>query len=74
MENLWAELTRQWAELTRQIDNLDQQPPSVAELRQALINEWRAIPGQTLQNLVDSMPSYRRVRALLLARGGHTKY
>ena len=61
-----------WAELTRQIDNLDQQPTSVAELRQALINGWRAIPGQTLQNLVDSMP--RRVRALLLARGGHTKY
>lgn len=61
-----------WAELTRQIDIIDHQPRSVHELRQVLINAWRAIPAQTLQNLVNSMPE--RVRALLNARGGHTRY
>ncbi len=61
-----------WAELTRQIDNLDQQPPSVRELQQAIVTEWQAIPVQTLANLVNSIP--QRVRTLLNARGGYTKY
>ena len=60
-----------WAELTRQIDNSNQ-TTLVAELRQALINSWKAFLGQTLQNLVDSM--HRQVRALLHTSRGHTKY
>ena len=59
-----------WAVLTRQIDNSNQ-PTLVAELRQALINSWKAFHGQTLQNLVNSM--HRQVRALLHTSRGHTK-
>ena len=61
-----------WAELTRQLDNLQQQPSTIRKLRQALDVAWQAIPVQTLENLVNSMP--RRVQALITARGSHTKY
>ena len=61
-----------WAELTRQLDRLEQQPSTIPQLRVALDTAWRAIPVQTLENLVNSMP--RRVQALINARGGNTKY
>ena len=58
------------------IDNMDQQPTSVHQLRQFLINAWSAnncaIPVRTLRNLESSMPA--RVRALMNTRGAHAKY
>lgn len=61
-----------WAEVTRRINQLDQQPTTVAECRQAVLDAWAAIPVETLRALAESMP--RRVEALRAARGGHTKY
>ena len=61
-----------WAEVTRRINNLEHQPTNVAQCRQAVMGAWAAIPVGTLESLANSMP--RRVRALLDARGGHTRY
>jgi transposase len=61
-----------WSEITRTMDASANQPTNLAELRQAVIDVWQAMPLQTLENLIDSMP--RRVQALYDARGGHTKY
>ncbi len=61
-----------WAEVTRGINKLEHQPTNVVECRQAVMDAWAAIPVETLESLADSMP--RRVRALLNARGSHTRY
>ena len=61
-----------WSEVTRTMDASANQPTNLAELRQAVIDAWQALPLQTLATLIDSMP--RRVQALYDARGGHTKY
>jgi hypothetical protein len=65
MENLWSEVTRT-------MDASASQPTNLAELRQAVIETWQALPFQTLATLIDSMP--RRVQARYDARVGHTKY
>ena len=61
-----------WSEVTRTMDASANQPTNLAELRQAVIDAWQALPLQTLATLIDSIP--RRVQALYDARGGHTKY
>ena len=61
-----------WSEISRELNKLDNPPTNVAELTQAVVDCWRAIPDQKLTNLVSSMPQH--VRALYNARGGHTKY
>ena len=63
-----------WACLRSNV-NLDPRhgwPPStVAELKNAVRQAWAAVRPGRVQTLVESMP--RRVRALLAARGGHTR-
>jgi transposase len=50
-----------------------QRPPQILDqLRQMLQQEWRTIPRNNVRNLIESMP--RRCRAVLAARGGHTRY
>lgn len=61
-----------WAELSRQLNLLVNQPTNVAQLREALTTAWEAIPVQTLTALAESMP--RRLRALMDAHGGYTRY
>lgn len=61
-----------WADMSRMLGDMDNQPTNLAELTQAVIACWRDIPQETLRHYVEGMP--RRVRALQLARGGHTKY
>ena len=61
-----------WSEVTRTMHANANQPTNLAELRQAVIDEWQALGLQTLTTLIDSM--LRRVQALYDARGGHTKY
>jgi len=45
---------------------------SQCELWQHCEVEWEKIPKEICQNLILSMP--RRVKAVLRAKGGHTKY
>ena len=42
------------------------------ELPQALVNEWSQIPVRRCQRPIRSMPN--RIRAVIQARGGYTKY
>ena len=60
------------SEVTRTMDASANQPTNLAELRQAVIDAWQALPLQTLANLIDSM--HPRVQALCDASGGNTKY
>ena len=61
-----------WDTLDRRVRARTPPPQSHAELRQALIEEWHLIPQWRINRLITSMP--RRVRALIAARGGHTRY
>jgi len=65
-------IANMWSEVTRTMDASANQHTNMAELRQAVIDAWQALPLQTLATLIDSMP--RRIQALYDARGGHTKY
>jgi len=47
-------------------------PKGILELWECVSREWEDIPASVCQNLVESMP--RRVRAVLRAKGGYTKY
>nr|KAG5706368.1 hypothetical protein BaRGS_033129 [Batillaria attramentaria] len=47
-------------------------PRTLAQLGQALQQEWDQIPQQTIRNLICSMR--RRCQAVIPARGGHTRY
>ena len=63
IENLWDHMERQ----------LEKMPSTTKEgLWKNLQVLWSAIPPETIQNLVSSMP--RRVAAVIKAKGGHTKY
>lgn len=61
-----------WAEIKRQLHNLKQKPSNIGELEKCVEKLWRAIPSETIENLVDSMP--RRIEAVIAANGGPTKY
>ena len=47
-------------------------PTNVAEIQDALRDEWAAIPLQLVRRLMLSMR--RRCQAVIQAQGGHTKY
>jgi len=65
IEHLWSHLKRQLA--------MDQsRPKGILELWKCVSRKWEAISASVCQNLVESMP--RRVRAVLRAKGGYTKY
>ena len=61
-----------WDELDRRIRKHRNPPATLAQLRNALINEWNNIPMRTVNALVNSIQ--RRIRAATAARGGHTRY
>lgn len=61
-----------WAELSRGLSNRLLQPTNLDELRQCVMEEWDAIPMETVHSLINGMP--RRIRALYNARGSHTRY
>lgn len=63
IENLWDYLDRKVRE--KPVSNMNQ-------LKECLQEEWSKIPVDYLQKLVSSMP--RRLRAVIEAKGGHTKY
>ena len=45
---------------------------SLKSLEQAVVEEWNAIPQTLIDSLIESME--RRVRAVIVAKGSHTKY
>lgn len=61
-----------WAEAKRSLHNQKKKPSNVAELEKCVKKLWKAIPRETIENLVDSMP--RRIQAVIAAKGGPTKY
>ena len=61
-----------WDLLDRRVRGRQQVPQTVAELRQALIDEWCNIPKVDITNLVNSMR--RRCTELLRENGRHTHY
>lgn len=63
IENLWSILDQKLPFERRKNRN---------EFFETIKNEWRKISPDTTQKLVDSMP--RRLRAVIEARGGPTKY
>ena len=61
-----------WDLLDRRIRGLPQIKQTVAELCQALVDEWRNIPQEDITNLIGSIR--RRFTELLRVNGGHTHY
>ena len=61
-----------WDELDRRVRKDRNPPATLAQLRNALIDEWNNIPMRTVNALVNSIQ--RRIRAATAARGGHTRY
>ena len=61
-----------WDQLERRVRDRPNQPKTVAELENALIEEWNNIPQRNIQNQFNSMR--RRLQAVIDARGGNTKY
>lgn len=61
-----------WDKLGRRIRARNPPVNSLNALRTALREEWEAIPQEEIRALIDSMPS--RLRAVIRARGGNTRY
>ena len=67
-----APIEHMWDELDRRVRKRRNPPATLAQLRNALIDEWNNIPMRTVNALVNSIQ--RRIRAAMAARGGHTRY
>jgi transposase len=69
IENAWlilkSHLRRRWADS-------EQRPHSAEELFVEACEEWEKIPQQTIDKWIEGMP--RRMKAVLDANGGHTKW
>ena len=61
-----------WDELDRKVRKRRNPPATLAQLRNALIDEWNNIPMRTVNALVNSVQ--RRIRSATAARGVHTRY
>ncbi|GFT16749.1 transposable element Tcb1 transposase [Trichonephila clavipes] len=58
--------------LCRRITACQPPPTILPKLRRALLDEWRNIPQDEVDNLILSMP--RRCKACIASSGGHTPY
>lgn len=61
-----------WDQLGRSIRSRQNQPTTLDDLETALREEWERLPQENLRRLIRSMP--RRIRAVITARGGNTRY
>lgn len=61
-----------WDQLDRRVRARPMAPATTQELTAALLQEWEDIPQDYIRVLILSMP--RRCQAVILARGGHTRY
>uniref|UniRef100_A0A4W6FQ29 Tc1-like transposase DDE domain-containing protein n=1 Tax=Lates calcarifer TaxID=8187 RepID=A0A4W6FQ29_LATCA len=60
-----------WDQLKQRLDDRTPPPRDLAELRVALVEEWKALP-QNIMRLVRSMR--RRCQDVIAANGGNTRY
>ena len=60
-----------WDELDRRIRRRRNTSNTLGQLRTALLEEWKNIPMRKINALVNSMQN--RIRAVINARGGHTR-
>lgn len=61
-----------WDHLKRRVRSRDPAPDNLQDLERAVVEEWEAIPQEDIVKLVRSMRN--RMRAVIRARGGNTKY
>ena len=61
-----------WGYLKRKLAAYPKPPGGVEELWERIQVEWEAIPVEECRKLIRSMPD--RVKAVLRAKGGYTKY
>lgn len=61
-----------WDQLKRAVRRRPMQPGTLQELRIALSQEYNVIPQERIVTLIQSLP--RRMRSVIEARGGHTRY
>ncbi len=61
-----------WDVVEREIRIMDVQPTNLQQLHVAIMSIWTKISKECFQNLVESMP--RRIKAVLKAKGGPTRY
>ena len=61
-----------WHHLKKQLCQYETHAKGVWELWERVAEKWGEIEPAVCQNLIESMP--RRIRAVIKAKGGHTKY
>ena len=61
-----------WHHLKSQLQQYETPPKGVHELWERVEKEWNEISPEVCQTLIESMP--RRIKAVIKANGGHTKY
>ncbi len=61
-----------WDVVKREIHIMDVQPTNLQQLCDAIMSIWTKISEECFQHLVESMP--RRIKAVLKAKGGPTRY
>lgn len=61
-----------WDTLKRLIRARNPSPQTLHEVEQAVQEEWENIPQESIRNLIRGMR--RRLQAVILARGGNTRY
>ncbi len=61
-----------WDVVEREIHIMDVQPTNLKQLRDAIMSIRTKISEECFQRLVESMP--RRIKAVLKAKGGPTRY
>ncbi len=61
-----------WDVVEREICIMDVQPTNLQQLRDAFVSIWTKISEECFQHLVESLP--RRIKAVLKAKGGPTRY
>ena len=59
-----------WAEIKRKIHN--EKPTSLPSLERCVKRAWKSVKPEMVKNLIESMP--RRIKAVIQANGGPTKY
>ncbi len=61
-----------WDGVEREIHIMDVQPTNLQQLCDAIMSIWTKISEECFQHLVESMP--RRMKTVLMAKGGPTRY
>ncbi len=61
-----------WDVVEREIHNMDVEPTNLQQLHDAIMSVWTKISEECFQHLVEYMP--QRIKAVLKAKGGQTRY